>query len=163
MALFSNAAKKLKRLLGGVLPLLYPDACVGCGELLFKHEEIFCTRCERTYVEALERECGRCFRPRYRCICSRKSLEEAKIPRLVKLFSYRARQVELPQNRLIFSLKHHHRTDVRKFLSSEICDAIREGIPKYGQFVITYAPRGSRSVILDGYDHIRELSLEMSV
>lgn len=162
MGLLSHAADKLRRFFGFASHLLYPNACVGCGELLCEHEEIFCMRCERSYAEATERECGRCFRPRSRCICSRKPLEDARIVRLVKLFTYRARQVELSQNRLIFALKHQHRTDVRAFLSCELCDAIRATIPKFGQFFIAYAPRGRRSVLMDGYDHIRELSLDVS-
>ena len=162
MGWLGNTADTLKRIFGGASRFLYPDACVGCGELLLEHEEVFCMACERFYVEASERECARCFRPRSRCICSRKSLEDAKISRLVKLFTYRARQVELPQNQLIFALKHHHRSDVRTFIASELSQAIREGIPRYERFALAYAPRGDRSILLDGYDHISELSREIS-
>jgi ComF family protein len=162
MPVWSSAADKLKGFFGGVSLSLYPDACVGCEELLEKHEEIFCTRCERDYIAALERECGRCFRPRSRCICSKKALEDVKISRLVKLYNYRGRSVNLPQNRLIFALKHHHRTDVRQFLALELAEAVKSGIPGYEHFVLAYAPRGRKSVIKDGYDHILELTEEMA-
>lgn len=162
MAIWSDAATKLKGFFGGVSRTLYPDVCVGCDELLEAHEKIFCTRCEREYIDAVERECGRCFRPRSRCICARKSLEKARIPRLVKLFHYRARRVDLPQNRLIFALKHHHRSDVRQFLASELVSAISDGIPRSERFVLVYAPRSRKSVLQDGYDHILELTEQMS-
>ena len=162
MAIWSDAAEKLKCFFGGVSRALYPDVCVGCEELLEKHEQVFCMRCEREYADATERECARCFRPRSRCLCARKSLEQAGISRLVKLYTYRARSVDLPQNRLIFALKHHHRNDVRSFLASELAEAIKAGVPRLDRAVLAFAPRSKQSIKKDGYDHIHELTEELS-
>ena len=162
MSRIHSFTAKLKTFFGLAATSIYPDSCVGCDELLEDREEIFCSHCQRAYLEATERECARCFRPRSRCICSRKSLEGAKISRLVKLYTYRSGQVNLPQNRLIYALKHHHRSDVRRFLAQELSAAISAGIGDLSHFVLTFAPRSKSAVIDDGYDHIEELAKEIS-
>ena len=68
----------------------------------------------------------------------------------------------MPQNRLIYTLKHHHRADVRRFVAEELTYAISAQIPNYKDFVFTYAPRGKRAILRYGYDHLKELTREMA-
>lgn len=155
-------ARAFRRLSSPLIEGIYPPACVACEELLEENESVFCSDCRLVYEEAKARECSRCFHPRSRCLCSKRPLEAMRIPRLVKLYTYRAGQVDLPQNRLIYALKHHHRRDVRSLLSDELTNAIVAGIPNVGGFVITHAPRSQRAIFLDGYDHIEELAETMA-
>lgn len=144
------------------LDALYVPKCVCCGEILEKNESVFCHSCFQVYEEAKQRECGRCFRPRARCVCSRRPLERVRVTRLVKLFAYRPRQVNSPESRLIFSLKHDHRRDVIRFIANELSYSIGAGVSGIGQYVIVHAPRSQIAISLDGYDHTRLLARALS-
>ncbi len=154
---------KLKTFFARLLDALYVPKCASCGEVLEEGESVLCRSCRETYEEAKLRQCGRCFRPRSRCVCSTKALESVRVSRLVKLFAYRPHTVDAPESRLIFSLKHDHRRDVTRFLASELSYALGAGIRGISSFVIVHAPRGSRSLARDGYDHMNLLANELAV
>ncbi len=141
---------------------LYVPKCVCCGEVLEKNQTVFCRSCYTAYEDAKQRECGRCFRPRSRCVCSRRPLENARVSRLIKLCTYRPRHTEAPESRLIFSLKHDHRRDVIAFTASELSYAIGAGINGINRYVIVHAPRSKAAIRLDGYDHTELLARELA-
>lgn len=144
------------------LDALYPPKCVCCGKILERKGTVLCRTCFEPYEEAKARKCGRCFQSRSRCVCSRRVLESARVSRLVKLCSYRPHMIDAPENRLIFSLKHDHRADVSRFLANQLSYALASGVRNIGSFSIVHAPRSSRSIMRDGYDHSEMLAAEIA-
>ena len=154
--------RKTGEILSRFLDGLYVPKCVGCTAILERGQRVFCPKCLALYEDAKQRECGRCFRPRSRCVCSRRALEGARVSRLIKLYAYRAGQVMAPESRLIFSLKHDHRTDVIRFLADELSYAVAASVNGVGKCVIVHAPRSRNAIITDGYDHTRALANELA-
>lgn len=152
-------ALHLRSLLTPILDLIFPPKCVGCGSLLAKNESVFCASCRTVYEDAKSRQCSRCFQVRCRCLCPSTALEKGRIHRLVKLYHYSPGKTELPENRIIFSLKHSHRRDVICFLADELVDAIRPVIYSTpASWVVAYAPRSAKAIQADGYDHMALLA-----
>ena len=154
--------RKIGNVFHTLLDALYVPKCVCCGTVLEKNQTVFCDACHTAYEDAKQRECGRCFRPRSRCVCSRRPLESVRVSRLIKLCAYRPKRVDSPESRLIFSLKHDHRRDVIEFTANELSYAIGTAVKGIHQYTIVHAPRSRAAIRADGYDHTALLARELA-
>lgn len=77
--------------------------------------------------------------------------------RLIKVTRY-LHDTELPQNKLIYSLKHERRRDVLSLLTEELCASVRHALSETDSLLVTYIPRGRRSLAAHGFDHAARLS-----
>lgn len=82
------------------------------------------------------------------------------VKRVVKVYRYRAKLRDEPQNRLIYSLKQHNREDVFDFLSDELIIPLSRVIDlnNKDKYIITNVPRRKKSIIYYGYDHAAVLA-----
>ncbi len=134
-----------------------PD-CVHCGQKLAKNMDVFCPNCQSRYRNAKLRNCSRCSEILSRCTCTNDYLDSHLVHRLIKVIRYVSSVEDLPQNRLIFSMKRENRGDVAKLCSEEIAAAIRHGIENYRDFVIAYVPRRGREKRKYGVDQAKILA-----
>ena len=81
--------------------------------------------------------------------------------RLIKVIRYVSSLEDVPQNRLIFSLKRENREDVAKFCAQELAEAIRACIENYKDFVLVYVPRRSREKRKYGVDQAEILARQL--
>lgn len=149
---------RIARFLRLCLDFLYVPKCVSCKEPLARNEHTLCVKCAEKYEEAKQVVCGRCFQPRCRCVCSYRLPESERLNRLIKLYSYRPKQPDLPESRLIFSLKHDHLESVIGFLADELTTAIAAAIDRPSDLILVHAPRSNAAICRVGYDHTKLLA-----
>lgn len=131
--------------------------CVGCGEFLSRRERVFCEKCRMVYDNVKQRSCSRCAARISHCTCPNDHLDTHYVHRLIKVTRY-LHDSELPQNKLIYSLKEERRSDVLQFLAEELAASVRHGVEAPEELLVTCVPRGKRSLALYGFDHAYRLA-----
>lgn len=108
--------------------------CGGCtGILLYEEREsAFCESCLLQYRAAKVESCPKCFRSAMECTCMPKGLSAAGALCLRKLYFYRASGAHLPQNRIIYFLKHLPNRRMASFLAKDFLAAIEEELSVLG-------------------------------
>ena len=132
--------------------------CVHCGEVLARDADVFCADCFSRYENARLRNCSRCSEILAHCSCTNDYLDAHLVHRLIKIIRYVSSVEDLPQNRLIFSLKRENRKDVARFCGEALAEAIRFSIENYKDFVLVYVPRRSRERRKYGLDQAKVLA-----
>lgn len=136
--------------------------CVHCKKKLSRDEAVFCPSCLSRYRNAKLRNCAQCSEILSRCTCVNDYLDTHLVHRLVKVIRYVSSLQDVPQNRLIFSLKRENREDVAEFCAEELASAIRAGVENYKDFVLTYVPRRAKAKRKYGVDQAQILAEHIS-
>lgn len=152
---------KLASLRDSLLFYIGVPRCVGCGEFLTRQDTVFCPACRMIYDNAKMRNCSRCAKVLSRCTCPNDYLDSHYVHSLIKVTRYLHGQ-DLPQNKLIYSLKQQNRRDVSDFMARELATAIRESIPRAEEFLVTFVPRRRSSVVKYGFDHAKKLARKVA-
>ena len=132
--------------------------CVGCGERMgYEYrEEAFCSACRISFERAKADCCTECARSMSECRCIPKSLSSAGVLDYRKLFAYRKVNINRPQNKMIYFLKHNKNKRVALFLARQMVNLIDEMAATNDvdlkNAVITYIPRTKRSYSKYGVD-----------
>ena len=145
-------AKRGISLFKGLLLLLFPPACVGCGALMPWREgqdEVFCPVCRKAWKEGfLSPDEVMVYR------------EDA--PTLISLMRYRSGQTTGIPEKLIYHLKHKNErrvfSYVAKYLSPILQDAVAQSPNPDREIILTYPPRRPSAVRKEGFDQARELA-----
>ena len=133
-------------------------SCVHCKRRLDIDSQVFCPDCLSRYQNVKLRNCSRCANVLSACSCTNDYLDAHLVHRLIKIVRYVSSIEDLPQNRLIFSLKRENREDVAAFCAEELASAIRVSIENPSDFVLSYIPRRGRSKRKYGVDQARILA-----
>ncbi len=132
--------------------------CVHCRQRLDIDSAVFCPTCLLRYQNVKLRNCSQCASVLSKCSCTNDYLDTHLVHRLIKVVRYVSSIEDLPQNRLIFSLKRENREDVAAFCAQELVAAIRASIEDPAGFVLSYVPRRASSRRKYGVDQARILS-----
>ena len=132
--------------------------CVHCGERLDYEDRVFCPDCRSRYENVKLRNCSRCAKILSKCSCPNEYLDAHLVHRLIKIVRYVSSLEDLPQNRLVFSLKRENRDDVAALCAEELASAIRASIEDPSAFVLTYVPRRGSARRKYGVDQARILA-----
>jgi len=142
-----------------LLNLFFVPKCVACRQVLGPDGGALCPACLEKYEDAKERRCACCLAPLSSCACPTEYLSRHGVRRLVKVFRYRPKYREEPENKLIYALKSAHLRDVNVFLAKELAAALRGQLPKKtDQCLITNIPASARARLHRGYDHAAALA-----
>lgn len=144
--------------------------CTACRRILSldEFEKALCADCELAYRVAKTESCPSCFRSAIECTCQPKMLSNAGSLCLRKLYFYHPGKEKLPQNRLIYFLKHNTTRrgvslvarDLWTVISKELEALEIENIDDEVLFV--NVPRGRKAVMRDGFDQAAEICKKMS-
>lgn len=132
--------------------------CVHCKTRLVFGASVFCPDCLLRYRNVKLRNCSRCAKVLSKCACTNDYLDTHLVHKLIKIVRYVSSIEDLPQNRLIFSLKRENREDVAKFCAEELAAAICASVENLSDFVIAYVPRRARARRKYGVDQARILA-----
>ena len=136
--------------------------CVHCHKRLSVDERVFCPLCLSRFKNARLRNCSRCSEILSHCTCVNDYLDTHLVHRLIKIIRYVPSLEDMPQNRLIFSLKRENREDVAAFCAAELAEAVRFGVENYKDFVLTYVPRRTKAKRKYGVDQAQILAQHLS-
>ena len=132
--------------------------CVHCKRRLDFGMRVFCADCLSRYQNVKLRSCSRCASVLSKCTCANDYLDTHLVHKLIKIVRYVSSMDDLPQNRLIFSLKRENREDVAKFCAEELAAAITAGVEDLSDFVLSYVPRRPKNRRKYGVDQARILA-----
>ncbi len=147
-----------KALLRRLTELLYVPTCVGCLEKIDRG--VLCDSCMLEYGKALQTLCVTCEKPFSFCDCVSEDLLKAGVLRHYKRFRYDPAEVDSPQNRLIYELKHRLNYDLVDFLGSEMAKVLPELSPE--KTCIAYMPRSRAAYLRYGFDQSALLARKIS-
>ena len=132
--------------------------CVGCGKRMGyeQREEAFCTSCRISWERAKADFCPDCSMSITECRCIPKSLSNAGVLDYRKLITYRKGDINKPQGKIIYFLKHNRNKRAALFLARQLLNLIYEIVAANNEdlrdAVLTYIPRSKRSYSQYGVD-----------
>lgn len=139
--------------------------CPACGILLSYDEraEAFCPECRMRWDVLKTKECKICGRAMCECICMTKTLSDSGALCHHKLVAYTADSVV--HNTVSF-IKRNENERISGFLAEQMYLVLRADteLPTIDESsaIITFVPRGARSVLKYGVDQSRELAMALS-
>lgn len=141
----------------GILMLLFPPECVGCGELMPPAEgaeTVFCPFCQAQW------EAGRLRRE------DRNLVWEGPFRGLSSVVKYRSGMTNGMPERLIYRLKHKDERRVFDYAAREMTPAIKDllahlDVPTEA-VLISYPPRRRKAIRKDGFDQAKRLAEALS-
>ena len=140
----------------GLLFLLFPPSCVGCGELMpwqKGQNEVFCPVCHKAWKEGL-------------LSSDEVIVHREDTPTLISLLRYRSGQTSGIPEKLIYHLKHKNERRVFSYvaacLSPMVRDAVAQSQNPDREIILTYPPRRPSAVRKAGFDQARELAKALS-
>ncbi len=136
--------------------------CVHCKQRLSRRDFVFCPDCLSRYKNAKLRDCSRCAEILGRCSCANDYLDRHFVHRLIKNIRYVPSIEDMPQNRLLFSLKRENREDVVRLCAQELCAAIRASVENYKDFSVAFVPRRGREKRRYGVDQAKNLAKKIA-
>ncbi len=143
--------------------------CGGCGEILPWQisDRALCESCRTAWNEQTVESCQKCFLPARMCGCMPKHLEKSGALTLRKLFFYNENKTHVSGMGVLYRLKHRKIRRVISLVAEELCASVREELSVFGELscdeaVITYVPRGKRSLRLHGFDQSRLVARRLS-
>lgn len=154
-----------KEYLHRILGLLYVPQCVSCGERLPYDEPdaVLCPVCRASYEDAKTHTCPVCGARLGECLCAPPTVRKNGVSRLVKLFRYRSGETDLPENKLIYRLKHENIGPLQSFCAAELGIALSGRMDKEPDaWCVTYPPRSRASCRRYGFDHAARVAKEIA-
>lgn len=144
--------------------------CVGCGQLLSyeQSKSAFCEKCRAVYEEAKTVGCPTCPQEIAACTCMPKALSKSGALCLRKRVCYDKTKAHLPQNRLLYRLKHHPNARLERFVAKEIALAVREELRVLSlddpseDAVLSFVPRSRGARRVEGFDHAERITRALS-
>ena len=144
--------------------------CGGCDEILdSEHKnDAFCPECALEWSAALTQSCPECFCAAVECTCMPKVLSSSGALCLRKLFFYENENSRSAQMGLIFWLKHKKTRRMTGFAVTQLIPIIKNELSEIVSgadndgVVVSFVPRGKRSVIDYGFDHAQLVAKEIS-
>ncbi len=140
--------------------LLFPPACISCGELLPYNavggEAVLCRNCRGAFEAAKLETCEICGRPMLDCRCAQRMLAGSGVRRVVKLAGYDPADPHACINRLVNNNKRVRNRDGFAFLAAQLAPALMRELPQ--DTLITYCPRSRRARREHGFDQAEELA-----
>ncbi len=140
----------------GLLFLLFPPACVGCGELMPWREgqdEVFCPVCREAWREGLLPASERVMR------CENGLT-------LISLVKYRSGITDGVPEKLIYRLKHKNERRVFSYVTGSLAPVLKDAVMRmknpHENVVITYPPRRPSAVRKEGFDQAEQLAESLS-
>lgn len=151
---------------------LYPALCISCreerplgmttGEYVMKTDpdgvlrRCFCARCYSDFLVSRGVKCHACGKPYSICECAPPPLAKAGVTRTYACFAYEKERRKSASSKLIYSLKSAENRDSINFASHLLASRIR-GVcgDDLADVTLTFAPRGSKNVRLNGGDHMK--------
>lgn len=140
----------------GLLFLLFPPTCVGCGELMPWREgqdEVFCPVCREAWREG--------FLPASETVVRR---EDGLM--LVSLVKYRSGKTDGIPEKLIYRMKHKNERRVFSYVAKALAPVLEDAISRVElrpeDLIITYPPRRPAAVRKEGFDQAEQLALTLS-
>lgn len=144
--------------------------CVGCGEFLDAehHNDAFCPKCRVLWEGAKTANCPKCFGAVVECGCMPSTLKKSGALCLRKLTFYRAELSHMPQNRLLYRLKHQPNRRIEGFLAKELSKLVIKECRQLDldhpaeEAVIVYLPRTKKAKRREGFDQSERLAKALS-
>ena len=140
----------------GLLFLLFPPTCVGCGELMPWREgqdEVFCPVCREAWQQG--------FLP-----ASENMVRREDGLTLVSLVKYHSGKTDGVPEKLIYRMKHKNERRVFSYVAQALApileDAVSRMEPRPEELLITYPPRRPSAVRKEGFDQAEQLALALS-
>lgn len=155
----------------GLISLLFPPKCPGCGKLLeFRglgvETAFLCDACQKDWDSELLDTCGGCGMAVKDCHCMTEILSRAKCEGLWKRVYYLHGSTTAVQNRLLFKIKNQPSYSALGFLAEElqetVCSLLEEASVAKENAVLVYLPRSRRSAAVGGTDQGRQLAYALS-
>lgn len=155
----------------GLISLLFPPKCSGCGELLdFRGlgREIsgLCPECETRWNNDLLDTCGGCGMAIKDCSCMTEALSRAKCEGYRKRIYYLHGSRTAVQNRILYKIKDQPSAYAIQFLANELeetlCSMMQEQSILIESAVLVYLPRSRRSAAVGGTDQGKQLTYALS-
>jgi len=143
----------------GLMSVLFPPRCAGCGTLLDfrgpgKEFTAFCSQCKDIWESELLDTCGGCGLAVSLCRCRTEEIVRAHGEGLWKRVYYLQGKKHPPQNRILYKIKRQASAIAIEFLSAELELAlenlIAEEQPDLSLTRIAYFPRSRRSALRSG-------------
>ena len=155
----------------GLITLLFPPKCPGCGELLeFRglgvEMSFLCNSCQKRWDSELLDTCGNCGMAVKDCNCMTELLVRAKCESLRKRVYYFHGSNSAVQNRLLFKIKNQPSAGALGFLAEELEETLRSMLEAASvsltDAVLVYLPRSRRSAAVGGTDQGKQLAYALS-
>ncbi len=146
---------------------IFVRKCAGCGELLGYDErrDAFCPVCRIRWERAKAESCNVCHQSMVECGCMPKKLSKTGLITLMKLIPYRTAEVQRPENRVIYFLKHNKNKRVNRFIADQLSYRLKELLSDMGKrpddMVLTYIPRSKRAIAKYGFDQAELICCEL--
>ncbi|MBQ9120753.1 MAG: ComF family protein [Clostridia bacterium] len=148
-----------------VVNLLFPPACVCCGELIDATVDL-CHACEKKWDAWRAHRCPKCGHPAPVCNCLPSRRRSRADDRIFYAFFYDSHDEECIANRLIYGLKQENDRHLIRFLASCLANTVISSARMYGidlsEYKITYPPRSWWAKNRYGFDHTRLLAHALS-
>ena len=140
----------------GLLFLLFPPTCVGCGELMPWREgqdEVFCPVCREAWRQGF-------------LSASENIVRREDGLELVSLVKYRSGKTDGVPEKLIYRMKHKNERRVFAYVAKALApileDAVKYMEKQTEELIITYPPRRPAAVRKEGFDQAEQLALALS-
>lgn len=155
----------------GLISLLFPPKCPGCGELLEfcglgKETTGLCPRCQARWNSDLLDTCGGCGRAVTDCGCMPEILGRAKCAGYRKRIYYLHGSRTAVQNRILFKIKDQPSANAIRFLAEELEETLRSVMQEQSiskeNAVLVYLPRSRGAAAVGGTDQGKQLARALS-
>lgn len=140
----------------GLLFLLFPPTCVGCGELMPWREgqdEVFCPLCREAWRQG--------FLPASETVVRR---EDGLA--LLSLVAYHSGKTDGVPEKLIYRMKHKNERRVFSYVAKALAPILENAVVRMDKrpedLIITYPPRRPSAVRKEGFDQAEQLALALS-
>lgn len=152
--------KGLRRICAGVLDLLFPPKCIGCGVCMrafTQHSAVLCEKCLTIWEGA--------HLPTDEMVCQDAS-ESVVLPP-ISLVAYHSHHTQGIPEKVIFHIKHRDDGKVFYFVAAELASSVQAVLDSRGEscrdLLITYPPRRFRAKQEDGFDQAQRLADALAV
>ncbi len=142
-----------------ILDLVFVPTCVSCGIRL--DHGVLCDTCRALYEERKEKICGACGLRYTECRCIGDPILRAGASDHVKIFSYDPLEPNMPESRMLYTMKRNHHKPLADFLADELVSALSSRLPD-GNIVVTYMPRGKKARSEYGIDQSELLARRLA-
>lgn len=126
------------------LPITHPDG-------------VLCPICRLRYENEKSVTCPKCASVLGECFCLPPDMPKSAAHHMVKLVRYRA-GAESAAADMIFALKHDATALLLRFFGKELALRLSPLLSGKENVLVTYPPRGRKSLFRDGYDHAAMLA-----
>ena len=148
--------------------LIFPPKCVSCREFIQKDifdscEIPFCEKCRVKWEYEKLDICPDCGLEMTLCNCGSRLLKKFDVENFVKLINYSVTRKSVGKSAVLYIKRHKNARAFDYFarqLSYSVLGKLKSA--EYKKAVITYVPRGRKSIAEYGFDQSRELAKRLS-